>query len=173
MVRYPSFTFFFILLSTITAVAMGEDGFDEDGFEARERHAFDGVDANKDGKLSRDEARDLLVFEQLDDIDDFMEIFHDIDIELSEVDKDGDGEVSKDEAILAYSKHMEEEGELDDFFEMTDSNEDGEISWEEFFPEFDDDMSDPDGDNNDDDNNDDDNYGVEHNDDEYNEEEEF
>jgi len=155
MVRSPSFTLFYILLSTIAVTAMGEDDF-----EAQERQLFDGADANKDGKLSREEARDLLVFEQLDDIDDYMDFFHDIDfdIKLSEVDKDGDGEVSKDEAKLAFGKRIEEEGELDELFQTADENEDGEITWEEFFPEYDEDMSDTDGD---------------YEDDDYNEEEEF
>mmetsp|Transcript_48192 Transcript_48192/g.58344 ORF Transcript_48192/g.58344 Transcript_48192/m.58344 type:complete len:99 (+) Transcript_48192:288-584(+) len=55
-----------------------------------------------------------------------------VKVDLSIMDEDGDGRLSKDEAIVVLSKEYDTSGQIDDIFNGYDENGDGKISFEEY-----------------------------------------
>eukprot|EP00586_Coscinodiscus_wailesii_P005200 CAMPEP_0172480484 /NCGR_PEP_ID=MMETSP1066-20121228/5631_1 /TAXON_ID=671091 /ORGANISM="Coscinodiscus wailesii, Strain CCMP2513" /LENGTH=178 /DNA_ID=CAMNT_0013241827 /DNA_START=59 /DNA_END=595 /DNA_ORIENTATION=- len=150
MARYRSLAFLCIIISAISLTAAEDydeeveynENFEED-LEAEEHALFVKFDTNGDGMLTRDELRDLMVYEYttgiLDDVEtpiDAMESILDIKVDMAVMDKDGDGELSISEVKLAMANHLEEIGELDDILDSYDANGDNLVTFEEYFEPF-------------------------------------
>jgi len=141
MIRIFSCALLLIILSVISLAVADEVKSEPRDYEAEERLAFESADLNKDGTLSKDELRYLMILEATEEENDsFIERLRNygVETELSEIDKNGDGEVSKDEYVLAFENFLDKTGELEDVFTAMDRDKDGALTWAEFYDEMED-----------------------------------
>ena len=134
MTRLSSLYFLWIIFFSVSSA---EDV--EMDFYKSEQRAFASVDFNEDGKLTKNEFLELVTAEYIEDRKSFtesnLELLQDIGVEatLSEMDEDGDGELSDNEVYHALQDYLNTSGEIDDLFESYDTDGDGLITWMEFY----------------------------------------
>mmetsp|Transcript_64487 Transcript_64487/g.76372 ORF Transcript_64487/g.76372 Transcript_64487/m.76372 type:complete len:158 (+) Transcript_64487:54-527(+) len=134
MTRLSSLNFLLIVLSSASNAEA-----DEMGFYESEQTAFASVDVNEDGRLSKDEFRELLTNEYIEDRKSFtesnLELLRDIGVETSfeKMDLDGDGILQDDEVFHATQDYLVSSGEVEELFGSYDNNRDNFITWDEFF----------------------------------------
>mmetsp|Transcript_5463 Transcript_5463/g.6828 ORF Transcript_5463/g.6828 Transcript_5463/m.6828 type:complete len:156 (+) Transcript_5463:179-646(+) len=136
MIRLPSLYFLWTVFFFAPIVTAEEDELDQ-----KEQSSFVFFDENKDGKLSRDEFRELMAYGYRDAMSSInieesnLEFIRRVRVEadLSKLDKDGDGEVSDDEASDALREHLVASGELEEIFKLYDLDGDNFVTWTEFY----------------------------------------
>ena len=135
MLQLASLAFLSVALFSISNAVTDE----ELDFYESEQNLFVSADANDDGKLSKDEFRELLVQEYMinarESGQDNEELVKNLGDKayISELDIDGDGEFSDVEAIRVLTQFLDERGELDDTWQFVNTDGDEFITWPEFY----------------------------------------
>mmetsp|Transcript_16537 Transcript_16537/g.20585 ORF Transcript_16537/g.20585 Transcript_16537/m.20585 type:complete len:177 (+) Transcript_16537:59-589(+) len=124
--------------------------FDESQYDAdliaEEKAIFTKFDKNNDGFLNKEEVREWVLSDYVDaleseiyDSQERMDLLDGLGFEQSAVtdaDTNGDGQLSKEETLVAIG-HYIDDVELVEIFEDQDKDDDGSLSWEEFFEPYD------------------------------------